>query len=65
MSKKNKYPTNDKSFFATSQSVGSFWKMATKARKDQERSRKQAAINKPSSMAGKVVVIPPSRGIAD
>ena len=59
---KSKYPINEKSFFATSETVGSFWRAATRARKDQERYHKNAAINKPSTMAGKIVVVPPERG---
>ena len=61
MSRKNKYPTNEKSFFATSESVGCFWRAATKARRRAEIANRKAAINKESSMAGKIVVIPAKR----
>lgn len=55
---KSKYPVNEKSFFATPESVGTYWRQVKKARRRHKAIVNMGAIGKSTVPTGVVVVNP-------
>jgi hypothetical protein len=57
--KKNKYPVNEKSFFATSESVGCYWRSIKRGRQIYKAAKGTGALQKKNSTGDRIVIIPP------